>query len=197
MVPGGLLLTYCAKGSVKRAMRQCGLILQHPRGAYGKREMTRALKPQESEGGRVILRVYGIAIHNDRLLVCDEFWFNTLMTKFPGGGLEYGEGIIDCLKRECREEFGQEIHSLSHFFTTETFQETRFRPGHQLISIYYRMQLEDPDAIDAKAIPFDFPRLREGAMAFRWIHLDELHPDMFILPLDKKVVCMLLESVQQ
>ena len=50
---------------------------------------------------KFIIRVYGIAIHNGHILVCDEIWYDTFMTKFPGGGLEYGEGTIDCLKSEC------------------------------------------------------------------------------------------------
>ena len=31
------------------------------------------------------------------------------VTKFPGGGMEFGEGTIDCIKRECMEEFGEEV----------------------------------------------------------------------------------------
>jgi tRNA U34 5-methylaminomethyl-2-thiouridine-forming methyltransferase MnmC len=50
MAVGGMLLTYSAKGSVKRALRSCGFQLEHPRGAAGKREMTRAIKPD----GRII-----------------------------------------------------------------------------------------------------------------------------------------------
>ena len=45
MKPGGTLTTYCAKGSVKRALRACGFRLSHPPGPAGKREMTRAIKP--------------------------------------------------------------------------------------------------------------------------------------------------------
>ena len=137
-----------------------------------------------------ILRVYGLAIHNGRILVCDEYWFNTLMTKFPGGGLEYGEGTIDCLKRECMEELGQEVKVLAHFYTTDYFQGTRFMPGKQLISIYYRMELPDPEGLKVTTKKFDFER-REGAMAFRWIELDSLHEQDMTLPIDKKVVQML------
>lgn len=45
MQPGGILTTYSAGGKVKRALRLAGLILSHPPGAAGKREMTRAVKP--------------------------------------------------------------------------------------------------------------------------------------------------------
>lgn len=136
--------------------------------------------------GSFVIRVYGIGINDDHLLVVDEFWFDTLMTKFPGGGLEYGEGTIECLKRECMEEFGQEVEILGHFFTTDFFQETRFLPGKQLISIYYLMSVKNPKAIPASREKFDFERM-EGAMSFRWISMEHLSPDDFTLPIDKRV----------
>ncbi len=44
--PGGILVTYCAKGSVKRALRYVGFELQSIPGPPGKREMSRAVKPR-------------------------------------------------------------------------------------------------------------------------------------------------------
>lgn len=139
---------------------------------------------------KFVIRVYGLAVHQGRLLVVDEYWYQTLMTKLPGGGLEFGEGLTDCLKRECMEEFGQEIEVLEHFYTTDFFQETRFLPGKQLISIYYRISIKSPEAIQAALKKFDFD-LHEGAMAFRWIDLESLSQDDFTLPVDKKVAEML------
>ena len=47
------------------------------------------------------LRVYGILINEqNQLLVSDEYIRGMKITKFPGGGLEFGEGTRDCLKRE-------------------------------------------------------------------------------------------------
>lgn len=43
--PGGVLVTYCAKGSVKRALKYVGFELQSIPGPPGKREMSRAVKP--------------------------------------------------------------------------------------------------------------------------------------------------------
>jgi tRNA U34 5-methylaminomethyl-2-thiouridine-forming methyltransferase MnmC len=44
MRPGGSLVTYCAKGTVKRAMQSAGFTVQGMPGPKGKREMTRASK---------------------------------------------------------------------------------------------------------------------------------------------------------
>ncbi len=138
-----------------------------------------------------VIRIYGIAIHDRHVLVCDEYWFDTLMTKFPGGGMEYGEGTIDCLKRECMEELSQEIDIISHFYTTDFFQKTRFIEGRQLISIYYRILLRQPALLNVSRQPFDFEEKKEGAMRCRWVPLPELSDDMFTFPVDKKVVRML------
>lgn len=42
--PGGILVTYCAKGSVRRAMIACGFEVERLPGPPGKREMLRARK---------------------------------------------------------------------------------------------------------------------------------------------------------
>ena len=55
------------------------------------------------------LRVYGILINkNNEVLLSSELRFEKPMIKFPGGGLEFGEGLVDCLKREFQEECGIE-----------------------------------------------------------------------------------------
>ena len=87
------------------------------------------------------IRVYGI-IRNEKneVLLSDEFQLGQKMTKFPGGGLKFGEGAADCIRREAIEEFGQEIEIVEHFYTTDFFQRALFYPDHQLISnIYIRI----------------------------------------------------------
>jgi tRNA U34 5-methylaminomethyl-2-thiouridine-forming methyltransferase MnmC len=45
LVPGGRLVTYAAKGSVRRAMQAVGFIVERLPGPPGKREMLRATRP--------------------------------------------------------------------------------------------------------------------------------------------------------
>ena len=45
MCPGSLLVTYCAKGEVKRNLKAAGFLVETVPGPPGKREMTRAKKP--------------------------------------------------------------------------------------------------------------------------------------------------------
>ncbi|HAJ98517.1 MAG TPA: NUDIX hydrolase [Bacteroidales bacterium] len=146
-----------------------------------------------SNKGRFVLRVYGIGIHEGRILVTDEFWYGMPMTKFPGGGLEFGESTLDCLNRECMEELGQEVDVLDHFYTTDIFQQTLFVENMQLISIYYIIKFSNPTAIAANTKPFDFA-MKNGNMAPRWIPLENFSDDDLTLPIDKIVAKKVAES---
>ena len=56
------------------------------------------------------VRVYGLLINeNKQVLVSDEYIRGDYITKFPGGGLEFGEGTRDCLKREFMEEMTLDV----------------------------------------------------------------------------------------
>lgn len=137
------------------------------------------------------LRVYGIYINDKKeVLVSDEYRLGTYMTKFPGGGLEFGEGTLDCLRREIREELGQEPFQLEHFYTTEFFQPSWLvDPPAQLISIYYLMKLPQPEAIPLSEKPYLFGP-EEGAQTFRFLPLAS-SINSFTFPVDKVVWNML------
>jgi len=144
---------------------------------------------------RFNIRVYGILINDQQQLLCtDEFRLGMCMTKFPGGGLEFGEGPVDCILRECLEEFGQEVRVLSHFYTTEYYQPTISLPAEQqLISIYYRITPILPLAIKISDSKFDFDFV-DGAQSFRWLAIDSLDPSEFNFPIDRKVAAMVVSD---
>src|SRR5262245_40267966 len=103
------------------------------------------------------LRVYGIYVDNQNgILVSDEFIHGMYVTKFPGGGLHFGEGTITCLQREMLEETGQEFEISDHFYTTDFFQPSVFDPEKQVISIYYLMKPISQILFHISEKPFDF-----------------------------------------
>lgn len=119
---------------------------------------------------------------------------NMYMTKFPGGGLEYGEGPVDCLKRECREEMGIEVNITDHFYTTDFFQPARFYTNTQLISIYYSFKLPPEHNLKISRQKFDFEEIKNGAQSFRWIPLSLIKPEEMTFPIDQKIVEMLIDK---
>lgn len=138
------------------------------------------------------IRVYMLIVDNERrILVSDEYQMDMKMSKFPGGGMENGEGTIQCLQREAMEEFGQELKNIRHFYTTDYYQKAWFFNDHQLISVYYLADPEDTSRIPASDRPFDFDEYTNGEQSFRWVPLDELQEEDMTLPIDRKVAGML------
>ena len=136
-----------------------------------------------------IIRVYALIINNkNEVLLSDEFRLGMKMTKFPGGGLNFGEGPVDCLKREAIEEFGQEIDVLDHFYTTDFFQKAFFHDEHQIISIYYLAKFKNKIKFMISEKAFDFEEMLDGNQSFRWISIKALKQDDISFPIDKKVV---------
>ncbi len=146
--------------------------------------------------GQFVIRVYGILI-NDKteVLLSDEYRFGMQMTKFPGGGLKFGEGPEDCMRREALEEFGQPADIISHFYTTGFYQKAMFFDNHQLISIYYRISLPDPVSFGISGKPFDFPEPIDGSQSFRWKDINELTGDDLTFPVDKVVAEILRNKI--
>jgi 8-oxo-dGTP diphosphatase len=137
------------------------------------------------------IRVYALIINeNNEVLLADEVFRNTRMTKFPGGGLQFGEGTLDCLKREAIEEFGQELSITGHFYTTDFFQKSLFYDDHQLISIYYLAAFTRPPAFRISDMPFEFSG-DEDQQSFRWKPVSMLSPADLTFPIDQKVAVML------
>lgn len=144
---------------------------------------------------RFNIRVYGLIINEKKqVLLSDEYVLDTKMTKFPGGGLEFGEGPADCIKREAEEEFGQKIEIIDHFYTTHYFQKALYFEDTQLISIYYLIRF--PDAIRFKVSdkPFDFEPGINGSISFRWKTINELKEEHLSFPIDKYVAVLLNEK---
>ncbi len=137
------------------------------------------------------IRVYGLWLQQGSVLVSDEYERGVYMTKFPGGGHEFGESIPECLVREFHEELDLSVRVLRHFYTTDFFITSVFNPNQQLISHYYEVEpLEEPKLrISTQA--FDFSDLKEGSQSFRWMPLDDLKPDDFTFPVDRHVAGLL------
>jgi ADP-ribose pyrophosphatase YjhB (NUDIX family) len=139
---------------------------------------------------RFNIRVYGLLLNEkNEVLVCDETIKGHPVTKFPGGGLEFGEGTKHCLEREFMEETALRVKVVEHFYTTDFFQQSAYNPSHQIISIYYLVERlsEETEALSQ----YDFTGVKEKDLEFRWLPAKGLSAADFTLPIDKKVAEMI------
>jgi 8-oxo-dGTP pyrophosphatase MutT (NUDIX family) len=137
------------------------------------------------EVNRFNIRVYGLLIDDGNVLVTDEFRLGIYMTKFPGGGLRFGEGTIDCLKREFMEELNTPVTRLIHYYTTDFFQPTTLLPTEmQLFNVYYLVWADKPYPFKTTSLLNNISPV-DGAQCFRWMPLDTLDPVGFTFPIDK------------
>ncbi len=135
------------------------------------------------------VRVYGLLINeNNEVLLSDEREYGMDFTKFPGGGVELGEGLIEALKREFMEECFAEIEVLSHFYTTDFYEKSSFNES-QVISIYYLVKSISPLQLNFKIQVFDFDE--ESMQSFRWVKISELREDDITFKTDKTVAQLL------
>ena len=134
---------------------------------------------------KINIRVYAIYLNEkNELMALDERYAGEKLIKLPGGGLEFGEGTIECLHRECAEELNLKIEVLEHFYTQEDFLVSRFRENEQLLTIYYTVNILNLDELKI---------LDESIENVKWISLHEENP--LPLPIDKIVFQKLKEKL--
>lgn len=129
------------------------------------------------------------------MLVTDERIRGNEYTKFPGGGLEFGEGTRDCLEREFLEEMNLRVQVGDHLYTTDFFQMSAFNPEHQILSIYYWVTALEDISVRLNTEPFQFDdaqlemyKQHNECESFRFIPWEKLTEDSVSLPIDKVVV---------
>ncbi len=145
------------------------------------------------------IRVYGILINEKRqVLVSDELIRGNYYSKFCGGGLEKGEGTIDCLIREFKEEMNLAIEVTGHLYTTDFYQQSAFNPQHQIISIYYYVRPLEKITVRLNDQPFQFDhdqmKLYEEkgeTESFRFVNWEDFSDECVTLPIDKIVARMI------
>ncbi|AYO57766.1 NUDIX hydrolase [Chryseobacterium sp. 6424] len=124
---------------------------------------------------KINIRVYATALKEGKVLVLHEEYAGDQLMKLPGGGLEFGEGLLDCLRREFEEELNVKIKILGHLYTQEEFVTSRFRENEQLLTVYYMVEIEDEN---------DFLILDPCIEKTEWIPIDT-NENPFPLPVDR------------
>ena len=118
-------------------------------------------------GNRIRIRVCGVCIENGKILLLNhigirenaDFWCP------PGGGLQFGETIEECLKREFLEETNTEI-SVGKFLIVNEF----VNPPLHAVELFYEVKIID--GTPTKGID---PEMDEQIITdLRWFTLEEI-----------------------
>ena len=127
------------------------------------------------------IRVYGLILESGSILLSKELIMGEEVIKFPGGGLEHGEGLIEGLNREFKEELGQRIYNVKHYYTTDFFQRSSFKLTDQLISIYYTGKLKHK-------VVNKINKPKKEQPVFIWEKLERLNEVKFKFPIDQLII---------
>lgn len=122
------------------------------------------------------IRVYALCIKDQKILALHEEYAGDFLIKLPGGGLEYGESTIECLKREFQEELNLDVDITEHFYTQDDFLVSRFRENEQLLTIYYLAEIKNEE---------DLLILDPCIERTEWVPLNG--ENTFKLPIDRRV----------
>ncbi len=124
-------------------------------------------KVKEQYGNHVRVRVCGVCIQEGKILLLNhigirensDFWCP------PGGGLQFGETIDECLKREFLEETNTKI-SVGKFLTVNEF----VNPPLHAIELFYAVEIIS--GVPKKGID---PEMEEQIISdLRWFSLEEI-----------------------
>jgi 8-oxo-dGTP diphosphatase len=139
---------------------------------------------------RFTVRVYGILVHDGQVLISHEQIGDFAFTKFPGGGLELGEGTKECLAREFKEETGIDIEISDHIYTCDFFVQSKIDPEEQVIGIYYMVKPLDENKIKNISLsPTEHNfRGQVNTIQHAWISLEELKPEVMTFEMDRRAV---------
>ena len=135
------------------------------------------------------IRVYGIVVHQGKILLSHENYRERHFTKFPGGGLEWGESTYDCLVREFKEEMNIDVTPGFLFHVTETVQVSSFYPEDQVIGIYFLVNSNEFDKINTGERKGTNPDKGE---TFEWVALDDFKVDRLTFATDREAAAKLL-----
>jgi hypothetical protein len=99
------------------------------------------------------------------------------------------------------EEMNRQVSIGDHIYTTDFYQESAFRPGDQILSIYYFATALEPIAVPLRDKPFDFDeqqlaiyKSKNEIETFRFVDWQDFSSASVTLPIDKIVADMVKQG---
>lgn len=185
--PRALWVSYCAKGSVVRALKSAGWFPERLPGPPGKRQMLRAW--HSGPDRRRVDRVYGLLFQNKSVLVARERFKGQHLIKFPGGGVESGETQMEAIQREWREELDVSISVCERFWSALHPVQSAFDASVDVVVHYYRITMDPETRNRLPVVPWEavFPEEDSEVPLISWVAVRDLESIPFTFAADQTV----------
>lgn len=127
------------------------------------------------------LRVYGLLVNTrNEILLSEETYKGRAFTKFPGGGVQLGEGIEEALHRELKEEANLKIRIKRLVHVSGQYIASAFDDS-QVIGVYYLIEaLHEPD-LTFKELISEAGKTQN----YHWVPLQDMPPEHLSFPMDQ------------
>jgi mutator protein MutT len=138
---------------------------------------------------RFTLRVYGFLLNmKNEVLISRERIHGMDIVKFPGGGVEFGEGPMDALIREVREELDIAIDVGELVYTTDFFVQSALDPAEQVIGIYYLVRPVNNGDLNSISLveKSDSFRGKETTVRREWVTVTDLEEKELTFEMDRR-----------
>jgi ADP-ribose pyrophosphatase YjhB (NUDIX family) len=140
------------------------------------------------------IRVYGFLVEDNKLLLSREWYpfYSQGMLKFPGGGMRMGEGVVDCLKREFKEETGVSLLDVALFHMAEGVLPCLFDGGKsQVVPVYY--EILKYEGILPVGVEQDIPEKR-GRATLEWHEINKSVLNLLTFEADREAFAVFLSN---
>jgi len=135
------------------------------------------------------IKVFGLLVKDDKILVSDELLGSNAVTNFPGDELEFGQSIEECLIRSFKDALDINVKIDRLFYVNDFYQASPVDAREQIVSIYFVIEQLDSKVIHTVKKTFAFPP--QIKQVFRWMEIEKIRQMDFTSLVDQEVIKML------
>ena len=131
-------------------------------------------------------RVYGFLINNSKQVLVSAERFNGIpLIKFPGGGVEWGEGLQEALIREFKEELKISIGVKENIYFNDFPVESVIDKRYQVQAFFYHVEPLEPMRFST-VLSLKPPE--KNTENFIWVDFKNLSEELFTYEIEKEAV---------
>ncbi len=139
------------------------------------------------------VRVYGLLVYQEHVLVGREQVQEVGLTKFPGGGVHLGESPRAALVREWQEELNIPVQPGTLVYATDFLIPSAFKPGYQVMALYLNVEVASVESLWQQYSVVEPSQLWEAPSGWYWLPIRPESVEAFPLPSDRMAFVNLLK----